>query len=253
MERKGNQMNMEQEDVDKGKDKVNEAKAEHAKNPYDVTDNELEKAMAKEAREEQRKEERRAALRRESDRAAMQEHDNLLKENERLKEEIESMKDTMLRRQADFENYKKRAARQQGEIRKMAIRDFAGEIIQINDDLLRAVEASEKLNADVPVENSHRSFVEGVSMISKRIEDALKKFGVSEIDALGQEFDPNFHEAMEIESRPDVDRDTVVQVYQKGFRIDDLVVRCAKVKVARPRKDEVTPSDATADGEAAIQ
>lgn len=253
MGHKGNQINMEREDVDKGKEKDNEAKAEHAKNPYEVSDNELEKTMAKEAREERRKEERRVALRRESDRAALEERESVLRENEQLKDEIKSMKDTMLRRQADFENYKKRAARQQGEIRKMAIRDFAGEIIQINDDLLRAVEASEKLNADAPIENSHRSFVEGVSMISKRIEEALKKFGVSEIDALGQEFDPNFHEAMEIESRPDVERDTVVHVYQKGFRIDDLVVRCAKVKVARPRKDEVASTDVPADGEVTIQ
>ena len=148
MGHKGNQINMEREDVDKGKEKDNEAKAEHAKNPYEVSDNELEKTMAKEAREERRKEERRVALRRESDRAALEERESVLRENEQLKDEIKSMKDTMLRRQADFENYKKRAARQQGEIRKMAIRDFAGEIIQINDDLLRAVEASEKLNAD---------------------------------------------------------------------------------------------------------
>ena len=74
-------------------------------------------------------------------------------------------------------------------------------------------------------------------MISNRIEETMKKYGVVEIEALDSEFDPNFHEAVDIEMSGDVDRDTVTKVYQKGFRIDDLVVRSARVRVAKPAQE----------------
>ena len=64
------------------------------------------------------------------------------------------------------------------------------------------------------------------------------------MEAEGKKFDPNFHEAVEIEMSDDVDFDTVTKVYQKGFRIDDLVVRSARVKVAKPRKEEASEESA---------
>lgn len=203
-----------------------------------ISDEALEEKMEKEkAAEERRKDERRKTYRRESDRVLAEERDGAVEENLRLKDEMESLKDVMLRRQADFENYKKRVARQHADARVMAIRDFAGDIITINDDLIRAVEASESIGGDVSAEDAHRSFVEGVSMISRRIEEAMEKYGVTEIDALNRPFDPNFHEAVEIAMSDDVDCDTVVKVYLKGFRIDDLVVRSARVSVAKPKRE----------------
>ena len=105
---------------------------------------------------------------------------------------MDALKDTMLRRQADFENYKKRMAKQQTEVRTMAVRDFAHDIIMINDDLLRAIEASENMPEGGSLEDAHQSFVEGVSMISRRIEEAMKKYGVVEIEALKQRVRPEF-------------------------------------------------------------
>jgi molecular chaperone GrpE len=232
----------------KAKDKeIHEIKEAMLKKEYDSSDEVLEEKIKDEkASEERRRVERRTSSRRDSDRVADEEKINAIKENQKLRSEMDNLKDTMQRRQADFENYKKRVAKQQGEYRKMYLRDFAHDIMEINDDLLRAIDASNSLTKSGSIEKSHSSFVEGVTMISNRIEATMKKYGVVEIDALNQAFNPNFHEAVEIEMSGDVDFDTVTKVYQKGFCIDDLVVRSAKVKVAKPKKEE-TPADLTTD------
>lgn len=147
-------------------------------------------------------------------------------------EEIESLKDILKRRQADFENYKKRILKSYEETKKLAIKDFALEIIDINDDLLRALEASSVLRVD-PTQSS---FIDGIQMTSRRIEGALQKYGIVEIDSLHREFDPAFNEAVEIDKSEKVARDTITKVYQKGFRLDDYVLRSAKVRVTKPDK-----------------
>ncbi len=168
--------------------------------------------------------------------AADQVKKGFIKEDDiaKLKAEMESMKDLMLRRQADFENYKKRQIKLQQEQQKLAVKDFALDIIHINDDLLRAVEVASNIQKEVPFEEAHDSFVKGVQMISQRIEDTLQNYGIVEIDSLNQPFDPMFNEAVEIEVSPNVESDTITKVYQKGFRIEDIVLRCARVRVAKP-------------------
>jgi molecular chaperone GrpE len=164
-------------------------------------------------------------------------------EIEKKKEEIESMKDLLKRRQADFENYKKRIVKSQEEYRKGAIKDMAQDIIHINDDLLRAIDAAFDVCEDK--QSTQSAFIEGIAMISRRIEEMLKKFGVVEIDCLNKEFDPNVNEAVEIEESGDVEKDTVTRVYQKGFLLDEYVVRSAKVKVTRrPRVPNNKSGDA---------
>ena len=239
----------------KAKDKeIHEIKEAMLKKEYDSSDDVLEEKIKDEkASEERRRVERRVSYRRDSDRICDEEKTNAIKENQRLRSEMDSLKDTMQRRQADFENYKKRVAKQQGEYRKMYLRDVAHDIIEIHDDLLRAIDASDSLTKSGSIEKSYGSFVEGVTMISNRIEATMEKYGVVEIDALNRAFDPNFHEAVEIEMSDDVDFDTVTKVYQKGFRIDDMVVRSARVKVARPKKavsSEELTSDNAGDGDA---
>ena len=169
---------------------------------------------------------------------------DLKKEDElkKLTEELDTLKDLMQRRQADFENYKKRQMKIQQEQKKLAIKDFALDIIEINDDLLRAIEVSGAMEKGESLEASHRSFVDGVNMISRRIEDALAKYGIVEIDSLNLPFDPNFNEAVEIEMSADYPVDTVTKVHQKGFRIDDIVLRSARVKVAKAGKPQETTS-----------
>ena len=157
----------------------------------------------------------------------------------KLQEELADMKDLLLRKQADFENYKKRMIKLQEDNRKLALRDMALDIVQVNDDLLRALDASVMLtDNEGGVKESYDSFVHGVLMISKHIESVLEKYGVVEINALDQEFDPNFHEAIEIDMG-NVERDAVTFVYQKGYKINDMILRNAKVRVTKPeRKNE---------------
>jgi molecular chaperone GrpE len=152
--------------------------------------------------------------------------------------EIETLTDTMKRRQADFENYKKRMVKTQDEQKKLAIRDFAFDIIHINDDLIRAFESSCSINREKPVDEICNTFSEGFSMISKRLEETLKKYGIKEIDSLNKSFDPNCNEAIEMEDCENVEFDTITKVHQKGFRLDEYVIRPAKVKVTRPKKQD---------------
>lgn len=156
-----------------------------------------------------------------------------------LKKEIDLLKDTMLRRQADFENYKKRSCKQQDDQKRVMVANIARDVIKINDDLLMAIDASSTLNGDSTCSAAHAAIVEGVSMISRQIEDMLRKYGVEEVELLGKPFDPICSEAVEIEMSPEVETDTIVKVYRKGFRIEDLTVRSAMVKVAKPQKPEV--------------
>ncbi|MFW6365188.1 MAG: nucleotide exchange factor GrpE [Spirochaetota bacterium] len=149
--------------------------------------------------------------------------------------EIAQIKDLMMRRQADFDNYKKRTARQEEMNKRMLIKDIALDIIGINDNLIRASEAAEHVAEGEDLEKAHRSYVEGVLMISKSIEEMLRKYGIEEIDAIGRHFDPNVHEALEISMSEDVKDDTVTKVFQKGFRLDEFVLRSSKVCVTKPQ------------------
>lgn len=168
-----------------------------------------------------------------------QKEDALQKLQEELNkknEELTALKDLLMRRQADFENYKKRIIRMQEDDRKLAIKDMALDIITINDDLIRAIDAASNVQNVDDVASAHTSFVEGVKIISRQIEDMLKRYGVEEIESLNQPFDPEYNEAIEIDESPDVEKDTITKVYQKGFKLDKYVIRAARVKVTRPAK-----------------
>jgi molecular chaperone GrpE len=126
----------------------------------------------------------------------------------------------------------------QEEQKKFAIKDFALDIININDDLLRAFEASCSIDRAKTVEEICNTFSDGFSMISKKIEETLKKYGIEEINSINQAFDPNCNEAIEMEDSEKFNCDTITKVHQKGFRFDEFVIRTAKVKVSKPKKPE---------------
>jgi len=162
----------------------------------------------------------------------------------RLNKEIDTLKDLLQRRQADFENFRKRTVKLQEDYKKLAIKDFAYDIINVNDDIMRAIEASENLTGQESTD-SKDSFIQGIKLVSKRIEEILNKYGIEEIDAENKPFNPQYHEALEIESSEEHSEDTVTRVYQKGFKLDEHLVRSAKVKVSKPapKKSEGTEED----------
>ena len=150
----------------------------------------------------------------------------------KLNKEIDTLKDLLQRRQADFENFRKRTVKLQEDYRKLAIKDFACDIINVNDDIIRAIEVSENLSEQESPETKE-SFIEGIKLVSKRIVEILNKYGIEEIEAENKPFNPNYHEALEIENSEAHSADTVTRVYQKGFKLDEHVVRCAKVRVSK--------------------
>ncbi len=144
-------------------------------------------------------------------------------EIERLQKEIEEMKGLAQRTQADFINYKKRVEKEKRELTVFANEKIVTEMLTIIDNFERALQ-SEK-------ENSDTAFYKGVELILKQFTDTLCKFGLGEIDALNQEFDPNFHHAVMQEEADEPNK--VVEVLQKGYKLNDRVIRPSMVKVSK--------------------
>lgn len=135
--------------------------------------------------------------------------------------------DRCLRQQADFDNIRKRLERDKQEFQKFAKEDVIVDLLSILDDLERSVEAAEKHQ-----ENAE-AFLKGVEMILGHLHDLLKKHGVAPIDAQGKKFDPLVHEALVQTETPDHEDGAVLEEMQKGYRLNDRVIRTAKVRVAK--------------------
>jgi molecular chaperone GrpE len=131
--------------------------------------------------------------------------------------------DLAQRVQADFENYRKRAAREQERLVAHAHERLLRELLPILDDLERALEAAER--------HEEAQLVEGVKLVEKSLRRALAKEGLAEIDTEGA-FDPHVHEALLAKPGNGVDSGAVLEVVQRGYRVGDRVVRPAKVIVA---------------------
>jgi molecular chaperone GrpE len=125
--------------------------------------------------------------------------------------------------QADFENYRKRAARDQERLVAYAHERLVRELLPILDDLERSLEAAER--------HEEAALVDGVKLVERSLRTALEKEGLVEIATDGP-FDPHVHEAMLTQAREGADPGTVVDVVQRGYRIGDKVVRPARVIVA---------------------
>jgi molecular chaperone GrpE len=167
--------------------------------------------------------------------AVLKEKDEMISKKDA---EITQLKELLLRSRADFDNFRKRCIKNEDMNKKLAVKDFALDIITINDNLIRASEVALHIDEGDTLEHAHKSYVEGVMMISKSIEQSLGKNGVEEIDSFNCPFNPVFHEAIEFDTSEGIDSDMVSKVYQKGFKIDAMVIRTAKVKVSKPAKKQ---------------
>ncbi|MDD5059576.1 MAG: nucleotide exchange factor GrpE [Candidatus Omnitrophica bacterium] len=155
-----------------------------------------------------------------------------LKESEYLAllEEVkkgQESQDKMLRHQADLENTRKRLEREKQEFLKFANEGLILSLLNILDDLERTVDLAENTKQDIS------AFLKGIEMILAHLYEMLKEQGVKVIDAEGKVFDPNYHEAlMQVENKELPDH-TIVEVLQKGYLINERVLRTAKVKVSK--------------------
>lgn len=137
-------------------------------------------------------------------------------------EEDEDLKAKHLRLMADFQNYRRRAEEAKLRSYSHGREDLVTEILPVLDNFERALEA----------DSEDGNFKEGIEMIFKQLMDQLTKAGLSEIEALGEEFDPNFHNAVMTEDSEEYDSNHVTAVLQKGYKFKDKVIRPSMVKVS---------------------
>ncbi|MFC7060685.1 nucleotide exchange factor GrpE [Halobacillus seohaensis] len=145
-------------------------------------------------------------------------------ELEQLREEKEEVQNRLLRLQADYDNFRRRTQKEKEADRKYKSQSLVEELIPVIDNFERALQV--EVDGD-----SAQNFASGMIMVYDQIQAALEKEGVEEISAQGEEFDPNIHQAvMQVEDE-NYGSNIVVEQMQKGYRLNDRVVRPAMVKV----------------------
>jgi molecular chaperone GrpE len=142
-----------------------------------------------------------------------------------LQSDLERFRDLALRSQADFDNYRKRSAREKEDAVKFANASLLERLIPIIDNFELGLAAAAGGSDKSPI-------VTGMSMVAKPLNDFLADFGVTPIDATGQKFDPNLHEAIAHENDPKVPEGTVIRQVRKGFKLKDRLLRPANVIVS---------------------
>jgi molecular chaperone GrpE len=151
---------------------------------------------------------------------------------ELLKAENNELRDRFLRLAAEMDNLRRRTEREIKDAKSYAAAGFARDMLAVSDNLRRALDAvpaEMRAGADA----SLTTLLEGVELTERSMLSALERHGVKKIDAEGQKFDPNFHQAMFEIPNPAVPNNTVVQVVQAGFTIGERVLRPAMVGVAK--------------------
>jgi molecular chaperone GrpE len=151
-------------------------------------------------------------------------------ELKRFESEVKELKDSLARRQADFENYRKRMERERTETYNRSVADIAGKLLPVLDNLKRALEMEASVEASESDEFRH--FLSGVDLIYKQLNGVLDALGVKPVLAEGEHFDPHLHEAVVTEETDEFEPDTVIQEIVRGFKIGDKLIRPALVKVA---------------------
>ncbi len=148
-----------------------------------------------------------------------------------LEKENADLKDKFLRKQADFENFRKRMLREREDASRYANAALLTDLIGLIDDFERAIRSAEE-SRDFP------TFLQGVSMIEKQFLEMLEsRWGLKRFSAVGEGFDPNRHEAVLRVEGPADGKPTVVEEYQKGYYLHERVLRPSRVKVMVPRSD----------------
>ncbi len=150
------------------------------------------------------------------------------KQLQELEEKLKAEQDKFLRTYADFENYRKRVAKEKEELSLITSEKLLRELLEVKDHLELALSHS-KDSPDV------KSLKEGVVLTLRHLSKFLEKFGVKEIDTLGQSFNPSYHEAVQEESSVECKPGAVVQVYQKGYMFHERLLRPARVSVAKDK------------------
>jgi molecular chaperone GrpE len=143
-------------------------------------------------------------------------------DRERLTAEKNELQEQLLRRQADFENFRRRAERDRSEFLQFAGMELVRELLPVLDDFSRALK----------VECANADYARGIELIYNRLYDSLKKMGLEPIDTTGQKFDPNLHQAVDRVETDDEEDHQILEEYQRGYKFKGKLLRPSMVKVA---------------------
>ena len=150
-------------------------------------------------------------------------------ERDRLAGEKAELHDRLLRRQADFENFRRRVERERRELLEFAGMESVRALLPVVDDFERALKT----------ECADKEYARGMDLIYQRLFEALGKLGLEPLAAVGQPFDPNLHHAVEMAQTEDAEDHTVLEEYQRGYNFRGRLLRPSMVKVAvRPKSGE---------------
>ncbi len=152
--------------------------------------------------------------------------DEVTAERDRLIEEKNDLQDRLLRRQAEFDNFRRRAERDRADVVEFAHTESVRAILPILDDFERALK----------VACTGKEYARGMELIYQRLSEALKKLGLEPIDAKGQKFDPHIHHAVDMVETGEVEDHTVLDEYERGYNFRGRLLRPAMVKVAVTKK-----------------
>jgi len=143
-------------------------------------------------------------------------------ERDQLAAEKADLQDRLLRRQAEFDNFRKRMERERSEYIEYAGMETLRTLLPVLDDFERALK----------IETPDKEYAKGMDLIYQRMLESMKKMGLEPIDAVGKPFDPHMHHAVEMAQTEEAEDNTVLDAYQKGYNFKGRLLRPAMVKVA---------------------
>jgi molecular chaperone GrpE len=145
-------------------------------------------------------------------------------EVDKLKNECADINDKYVRLQAEFLNFKKRTEKEKSNLYKFANEKLFGELLPLMDNMERALASTE---------SGSDGIVDGLKMIKKSLDDLFAKNGVEAIESMGQAFDPELHHAVMSDESDDHEAEHVIEEFQKGYKLNDKVIRHSMVKVSK--------------------
>lgn len=164
--------------------------------------------------------------------------DVLKAENENLKNELKTEKENTLRIAAEFDNLRKRLLKETDERMKFANQSIILDLLSVSDNLETAISHIKGDNSEI------KPLRDGINLVLKQFKDTLAKYGAKEIDVKeGAPFDPNFHDAMMLDCDECYDNNAVTLVIQKGYTLNERVIRPCKVKVNKIENKDTKEED----------
>lgn len=160
----------------------------------------------------------------------LSEQNTLRQAIEEKDKKIKDLSTQLLRLSADFDNYRKRVEEEKKQFFRLGKMSVIEKII----DTVRLFELAKKTMS----ESENEEVIKGFEMIKTQFMRIIESEGVKEIETMGKKFNPNLHEAVEVEERDDVEENTIIQEIEKGYMFDDAVIKPAKVKVCIKKKQE---------------